>query len=131
MVSVLFHTESHFPVNRKKIKEAIESALPSGSHDKIEVSVSVVGDRQMRRLNADFRKKDETTDVLSFPLNDPTTRQAPFADSPDGVFRLGDIVVSYPEAIEEAAQEGVLVDDKIVSLVLHGLKHLLGEHHKE
>jgi len=44
---------------------------------------------------------------------------------------LGDIVVSYPQAVKEATEENKLVDDKIVELVLHGLEHLLGNHHPE
>jgi probable rRNA maturation factor len=55
----------------------------------------------------------------------------PFVDVPDGVLRLGDLVVSFPEAVREATEENKLVDDKIVELVLHGLDHLLGIHHPE
>ncbi len=96
-----------------------------------EVSVTIVGDRRMRDLNTQYRKLPETTDVLSFALNDPTIAREPFQDSPDSVLRLGDIVVSYPQAISQAAEENKLVDDKIIELVLHGLNHLLGIHHEE
>lgn len=131
MISILFQTESHFPVNRKKIKEAIVAALDGKVKSDTEISVTVVGDRRMRQLNRDFRKVDAATDVLSFPLNDPTVQTAPFVDSPDGVLRLGDIIVSYPQAVGQASEENKLVDDKIVELVLHGLNHLLGIHHEE
>ncbi len=130
MISVLFQTESHFPVDRKKVKAAIVKALEGRLTSETEVSVAIVGDRRMRGLNRTYRKVDETTDVLSFPLNDPTSFGA-FVDSPDGVLRLGDIIVSYPQAVMEAAEKNRLVDDTIVELVLHGLEHLLGNHHKE
>jgi probable rRNA maturation factor len=127
MITVLFQTESHFPVNRKKIKEAIEGALLGQVHRDAEVSVSVVGDRRMRELNKKYRNLDATTDVLSFGLENG----GEFVEPPDDVLRLGDIVVSYPQAVNQAREENKLVDDKIVFLVLHGLDHLLGKHHPE
>ncbi|MCX6794042.1 MAG: rRNA maturation RNase YbeY [Candidatus Gottesmanbacteria bacterium] len=132
MITVLFQTESHFPVDRKKIKEVIEAALMGQVHRDAEVSVSVVGDRRMRELNKKYRNIDKTTDVLSFGLNDPTVEiPAEFVEAPDDVLRLGDIVVSYPQAVDEAREENTLVDEQIVTLVLHGLDHLLGKHHPE
>lgn len=127
MITVLFQTESHFPVDRKKIKKAIEAALVDQVHRDTEVSVSVVGDRRMRELNKKYRNCDSTTDVLSFGMEDG----GEFIEPPDDVLRLGDIVVSYPQAMDEAREENKLVDDQVVSLVLHGLDHLLGKHHPE
>lgn len=132
VVHVLFQTESHFPVDRKKVKAAIERALAGQVHRDAEVSVSIVGDRQMKTLNSKYRKLDKTTDVLSFGLNESSAdADTQFIEAPDDVLRLGDIVVSYPQAVEEAREENKLVDDQIVFLVLHGLDHLLGKHHPE
>ena len=125
MIRVLFQTESHFPVSRKKIKEAIVTALTNEVHRDAEVSVSVVGDRQMKSLNKKYRNIDKTTDVLSFVLGEGKK----IIEPPDDVLRLGDIVVSYPQAVDEARSENKMVDDQLVLLVLHGLDHLLGKHH--
>ena len=127
MITVLFQTESHFPVDRKIISNAIEKALVGQVHRDAEVSVSIVGDRRMKALNKKYRNLDATTDVLSFGLNEGDV----FVESPDNVLRLGDIVVSYPQAVDEAREENKLVIDQIVILVLHGLDHLLGKHHPE
>ncbi len=63
--------------------------------------------------------------VLAFPfIEDKTT--TPFVSSPDNILRLGDIIISYPQAREEAREEKKMVDDKIDELVIHGIKHLLG-----
>jgi rRNA maturation RNase YbeY len=131
MITVLFQTESHFPVESKKIKDAIIARLTEIGTRSSEVSVSIIGDRRMQELNRTYRKKDSTTDVLSFPQQDPSQPMAPFVEVPDGVLRLGDILVSYPQAVEQATEENKLVDDKIIELVLHGLEHLLGHHHPE
>lgn len=132
MISILFQTETHYPVNRKKIKEAISSVLENKIHRNAEVSIAIVGDRRMRELNRTYRKVDTTTDVLSFPLSDPVyTKDQAFIDPPDDVLRLGDIIISYPQAVSIATEESKLVDDVITSLALHGLDHLLGIHHPE
>lgn len=132
MISVTFKTESHYPVKKKLLAEAITRRLEKHVHRKTEVGVYIVGDRRMKQLNRDFRKLDKTTDVLSFPLNDPSFKPpAPFINPPDDVLRLGDIVISYPQARTQAAEENKLMDAKIIELVLHGLDHLLGIHHPE
>lgn len=147
MITVLFQTESHFPVNKEKIRQAIEEHLNGKVWRKTEVSVSIVGDRQMKHLNKTYRNIDATTDVLSFPLNEVTpdarpskifqgksemkTSDASFVDPPDKILRLGDIVVSYPQAIIYATEKNKLVDVVIAQLVIHGLNHLLGIHHAE
>lgn len=132
MITVLFQTESHFPVDRKKIIDAIVTELTPKMKRHTEVSVTIVGDRRMHQLNKQYRNIDAPTDVLSFPLNDPAQPdEGPFVEIPDGVMRLGDIIISFPQAVEEATTENKLVDDQIVFLALHGLNHLLGIHHPE
>ncbi len=131
MITVLFQTESHFPVSSQKIKDAVVLYLSTRVKSKTEISITIVGDRRMHELNNTYRKIDATTDVLSFPQNDPSQPMTPFVDMPDGVLRLGDVVVSYPQAVLEATDENKLVDDKIVELIEHGINHLLGIHHPE
>ncbi len=131
MITVLFKTESHFPVDAQAIKDAVTKSLDLRVQSDTEVSISIVGDRRMKMLNSLYRKIETTTDVLSFPQNDPSQPTTPFVPPPDGMIRLGDIVVSYPQAVIEAGEDNVLVLDKIIELVLHGLEHLLGNHHEE
>ncbi|KKS47540.1 rRNA maturation RNase YbeY [Candidatus Gottesmanbacteria bacterium RIFCSPLOWO2_01_FULL_42_22] len=129
MADILIKTDSHYKVNRSRIRKLIELYLEERKvRARVEVSLSVIGDRQMKNLNRKFRNLDQTTDVLSFPLI-ATEKKSVFIDPPDNILRLGDIVVSYPQVLDEASDENVLVDDKIDELIIHGLKHLLGQHH--
>jgi probable rRNA maturation factor len=129
MNNVLIRTESHFTVERKRVRKTVEDVLhDKGVKGKAEVSINVVGNRMMKFLNKKYRNLDETTDVLSFPMSE--TGNDPFVAPPDGILHLGDIVISYPQAREEARQENKLVDDKIDELVTHGMLHLLGQHHE-
>src|SRR3990167_9720449 len=130
-VEVFINADSRYKFDRKMVREAVKQVLmKEGLLGKVEVGLSVVGDRKMKELNAAFRKKPYTRDVLSFPLEDTISPQ-PFIGSPDSVMRLGDIVISYPVARDQAAQRNVMLDEEITFLTTHGLLHLLGHHHDE
>jgi len=132
MVTVIIQTESRYPIARKRITKAVQEFLATKIQSDADVSISIVGDRKMRALNNQYRKKDYATDVLSFPLQEMGAYSSvSFIGPPDDVLHLGDIVVSYPQAIREAREENKLVDDAIEFLILHGLNHLLGIHHPE
>lgn len=87
------------------------------------VSVVLVGDAAMRRLNRDWRGKDRATDVLSFPADDqPRVR---------GQRRhLGDIVIATGVARRQAADAGHAYGTELKVLALHGLLHLIGYDHE-
>lgn len=130
MLNILIKTDSHYRANRDRIRHCINSVLKEKRvRGDVEVSVAIVGDRLMRKLNNEYRRMDKTTDVLSFPLSSSAAK-IPFADAPDHILRLGDIVLSYPQVVERASEENVLVDDKIDELIEHGLLHLLGYNHE-
>lgn len=119
MISVLISSESRYPFSRKRVREWIKKWLEREGLKETEVSVLIVGGRKIKELNRQYRQIDESTDVLAFPLEEPR--------GPDGILRLGDIIISYPAAREEARKEEKLVDQKILELVEHGLAHLLGK----
>ncbi len=124
-VKILTFVESRYKVNRKKIRQTVNTVLDRKSiASRCEVSLAFVGDRKMHALNKKFRNLDKTTNILSFPLSEGEQTVLP-----TGIIRLGDIVISYPQIIKEAARDEMMVDDKIDQLVEHGLLHLLGEHH--
>ncbi len=83
----------------------------------VEVSLNFVGQRKMRQLNRQFRDLDKVSDVLSFPQQEPR--------NPEGILLLGDVVVCYPKAQEEAITYQRTVDEVIWDLVEHGLSRLI------
>lgn len=125
MIKILIKADSRYPVERKRIRQKIKQILgKKGLTQDTEVSILFIGDRKMKSLNKKYRGKSETTDVLSFPLNEGGH---PFPA--EETLRLGDIVISYPQARKQAGEYNVLVDEEIDRLVEHGLLHLLGIHH--
>ncbi len=124
--NILIFVESRYKVNRKKIKTAVANLLnQQGINSPVEVSIAIVGDRKMRELSKKYKGEDKTRNILSFSLTEGEK-----VEVPAGILRLGDIVISYPVVITEAARDEVLVDDKIDELVIHGMTHLLGTHHE-
>lgn len=124
-ISVLLFVESRYKVNRKRIRKVVEKILREQNvQGPVEVSVAIVGDRKMRELSLKYKGEDKTRNILSFSLSEgePTVL-------PTDKLRLGDIVISYPYLIKEAAEFEEMVDDRMDMLVEHGLKHLLGVHH--
>jgi probable rRNA maturation factor len=77
----------------------------------------IARDKELRRLNREFRKQDDATDVLSFP--------APAADG-----FLGEIAISFDRARQQAAERRHGVSQEIKILMLHGVLHLLGMDHE-
>lgn len=91
----------------------------------------VVGKRKMRQLSARFMKDSQDHEVLSFPLEEITSDTGKgFVNVPDGVLRLGDVVLSWPEIVALAGTEDVMVDDEVYKLTAHSVEHLLGKHHE-
>ena len=69
-----------------------------------------------------FRRKDSTTDVLSFP-NEPD-------EFDTDTNNLGDIVISVEQADRQAKENGLTLENEIKQLILHGLLHLCGYDHE-
>jgi probable rRNA maturation factor len=110
-------------LDRRIFLEFTESALRRiAEAEKKNVAVAFVSDRKMRELNNEFRAKDKTTDVLSFPFE---------ADEFD-VDRdfLGDIVISLEQAARQAAENDLDLDTEVKQLILHGILHLCGYDHE-
>jgi rRNA maturation RNase YbeY len=125
-LKVLIFVESRYKVNRKRIRSSIAELLnQNGVNSPVEVSVAIVGDRKMRELSKKYKGEDKTRNILSFSLSEGERME-----TPAGVIRLGDIVLSYPIVLLEASRDEMLVDDKVDQLVKHGMNHLLGNHHE-
>lgn len=88
--------------------------------DEVELSILLTDDAAIRALNAQWRQKDEATDVLSFPQLEP---------GEPVVGALGDLVVSVDTAARQAAELGHPLEAEVRVLVAHGLAHLLGHDH--
>lgn len=130
MITINILADAKYPVERARLRKHLEQVLAKHKLVKdVELSISVVGKRKMSEYHKLYMQIEGAGDVLSFPLNDPGDER-PFVSSPDGILRLGDIVVCYPVAVDEALEKQCKVDAQIQFLAEHGLLHLLGFHHE-
>ncbi|MEH6527783.1 MAG: rRNA maturation RNase YbeY [Sneathiella sp.] len=111
-------------------KIAIEK-LAEATGPVVEVSLVFTNDDNIRRLNRDYRQKDNPTNVLSFPdteLSASTLREAALTDEP---LILGDIVFALETVSQEALTQNKKLDNHVIHLLVHGLLHLVGYDHIE
>lgn len=114
---------------RALVHAIVAGELPEGDYS---LGLHLVGDATIRALNAEHRGRDAPTDVLSFPLHaTPDARGAAFVLPPGQPVSLGDVVVSYPRAVEQAAEFGHSTDRELGYLVAHGVLHALGYDHEQ
>lgn len=112
--------------SRREIAEFVRRVLIAlrVDDDIHEVSIAIVDDDAMRNLNRQFRKKNKTTDVLTFPADDsdadPNAKGRP----------LGDIVISIDQARRQATDQKHSLATEVRYLILHGVLHALGYDHE-
>jgi rRNA maturation RNase YbeY len=88
-----------------------------------ELSIALIDDAEMQRLNRAYRQRDRPTDVLAFAMR----------DGEDGALHpslLGDVVISLDTAARQAAARDASVGDEVRVLLVHGILHLLGYDHE-
>ena len=103
-------------------KAAFAAAVPK-TPERVEATILLTDDAEMRELNRNFRGKDAATNVLSFPA-------APLPQAADPS-PLGDIVLAAGTVEREAMAEGIAAADRATHLVVHGMLHLLGFDHEQ
>lgn len=126
-MDVLFENNTNEEINYKLIENVISEALRyEGVNDNTEVSVTIVDNEEIRKINNKFRNIDRATDVLSFPLIDFDNESLPEDGSK---IYLGDIIISIERAKEQAKEYGHSLDREIGFLTAHSMLHLLGYDH--
>lgn len=102
----------------KKVKQLFAEIY--GTKKSGTVNIVFTNDKQMKQLNAQFRKKDKTTDVLSFNIEtDPVAEEQVF----------GEIYISVAVATKQAKEYETTLKEEYLRLICHGFLHLLGYDH--
>ena len=81
-------------------------------------------------MNREYRGIDATTDVISFALSE-NKDDTEFINPPDKISRLGEVIISYPQAAAQARENKQTIKAELAWLVVHGLLHLLGYDHQD
>ena len=112
--------EITMPIWKKAAESYVKSVLEILYRKNWELSVLFCKNSFIKSLNAQYRNKDEPTDILSFPIGEK---------GPDGRFLAGDIVISLDALEENARFFKVSADEELRRLLVHGILHLSGKDH--
>lgn len=115
-------TRSELDIPRAMIRQSALRVLRGEGNPGARLTVIIVDDPYIRRLNQTYRHVDRATDVLSFGMGEPD----------EGTGRLlGEVYLSIDRAREQAIRFEVSLDDELRRLTVHGCLHLLGyDHHR-
>ncbi len=108
------------PLNNK-LNKIVSTILDEEKMSDCVINLRLLNDKEMKKLNMQFRQKDKTTNVLSFPNDDISVKQTK---------NIGDIAISVEYVKEEAKKEGKTFDDHIIHMLAHGVYHILGYDHE-
>lgn len=136
MINVIISADPRYSANKLTIQATVLEVLKRHRiTGNVQLGIAIVGDRRMHQINKQYRDLDTTTNILSFALEDPIPQdqlqhipRVGFVKSPDKILRLGDILISYPQAVKDASLDGISVEEELRFLVEHGVRHLLGIH---
>jgi probable rRNA maturation factor len=110
------------------IERAVRTTLTQQAYAQtVEVSIYVTTAEEVHQLNRDYRAKDAPTDVLSFADDGA---DSPFVLPPDMPRYLGDVAISWPHVVAQAAEYGHSDARELAFLTVHGVLHLLGYDHE-
>jgi probable rRNA maturation factor len=115
-----------YKLSQAAMAELLEQAAQvvlsrQATHPQEDASLVLTDDAQLQVLNSQYLGIDAPTDVLSFPAGD---------EDPDSeAYYLGDVLISYPRAAQQALAGGHAVEAELQLLVVHGMLHLYGYDH--
>ena len=110
------------PVTASTLKEIAQTAFEVTGMGPGEISLVVCDDAFITGLNREYRRKNNSTDVLSFSMGGN-------GEDDEIIPVLGDIVISIQTAAVQARDQGTSVEEEFTFLFIHGLLHLLGFTH--
>ena len=96
-----------------------------------EVSLVFTDPETVQRLNRNYRGVDEPTDVLAFYMLPQKEAESSFVLPPDKILHLGEVIISYLRAREQAEEQGHSIERELALLIVHGILHLLGYNHEQ
>ena len=132
MEILLWNRQRKTKVDLVEIRLVAEEILRALNLFQAELSITLANDKQIRKLNRQYRKLDRPTDVLAFPMQADSAKGA--CPEPVGglnPFLLGDVVISLETTVREATSLGHSFQRELNHLLIHGILHLLGYDHSQ
>lgn len=123
MEILINNAQTQHPVEIQALQKRLETIMNALGQGNSELSVLLTDDPGIQDLNREYRAKDQTTDVLSFPQDEE-------AENGQGQTLLGDVVVSMETAALQAKDHNLSLEEELILLLIHGILHLMGHDHE-
>jgi len=124
------NTQRKISINNTKITKIVQNILDYLHYSDFDIGIWFTTNHTIRKYNKTYRKKDKSTDILSFPFHisiDPEKKIIPkTADEQN----LGDIIISLEYAQTAAKKAGISLEQQLKILLVHGICHLIGYTHE-
>ena len=135
-ISILIEQQLEEGLDKSWFSAVIERVLTTQNiYEGVELGLLITGQQKIHQLNKAYRDVDKPTDVLAFPMASATItgreQEEDFISPPDGVKHLGEVIISYPQAQLQAAENHQPLLKELAALVIHGVLHLLGYDHQD
>jgi probable rRNA maturation factor len=105
------------PVPLSELEDVVRFVLAEEDVSAAEISVTLLNDDEISRLNRDYLGHEGPTDVITFPLEGPV------------VTVVGDVYIGVEQAARQADELGISIRDELLRLAVHGTLHVLGNDH--
>jgi len=115
--------QKRIKIDKRKIRIKVTRLLKLMDCANKEISITLVDDETIQRINKQYLSKDRPTNVISFSL-----QEGEYGDINPEI--LGDVVISVDTAQDDAEKGNLSFDEEILFLIIHGLLHLLGYNHE-
>ena len=126
-INILIEPELEGCLDETWLHLVAERALVEvGVGSEAELSLVIATQEKVQELNRDYLGKDVPTDVIAFSMMAGEKDVASFVPPPDGVDYLGEVIISYLQAVIQAEEYQHSVKREVAILIIHGVLHLLG-----
>jgi probable rRNA maturation factor len=123
MEVLIDNRQSSCGISLKKIQQTVKVILGALNCPDGEISILIVDDPQIEKLNRKYLNRTGPTNVIAFPM-----REGEFSYLSPHL--LGDVVISTDTAAEEAQNSGMSMEQRFKELLVHGILHLFGYDHE-
>ncbi|KAI8596932.1 Endoribonuclease YbeY [Dissophora ornata] len=128
---LLKNTQSILKLPSRSVKTQIQLLLTAAGYRDWDIGVCLTGDKAIRQLNAEYRGKDRSTDILSFPFAEAVKPGILPTPTSEDDKNLGDIFISVRYVNQWCKDHNVDIHDRLPVLYAHGICHLLGYDHQD
>ena len=132
-INISVEQNLNVPLKKNWLQGIVLKTLEAeGIASSAEIGLVITDSKTIQELNKTYRGDDKPTDVLAFHMITGTSQEPeqPFIGPPDGMHHLGEVVISYTQAIKQAQEQGHSIERELALLIIHGVLHLLGYDHE-